>query len=287
MDNPLQIPIKNYKFNCRIEGDSSNELVIFLHGFPESAYMWRNLMKAIAKKNFFCVAPNLRGYSKEACPKGKTNYTIDKLVNDVIEISQYFGKDKFHLVGHDWGAAIGWKTAHDYKERIYSFTGISVPHLQSFGVAMEKDGEQRKMSAYIRNFQWPLLPEKQLRKHDFEVFKKLWKHSDESEINNYLSIFRNKSQLTGAINYYRANYKFLKSATKKQILGNIDVPTLFIWGNKDLAIGSYSVNNSHQYMKNHYEFIELGAGHWLIQTNYNDILTAVSKHLTAFQNKVK
>ena len=280
----MKIKIDNLVFDCRTDGDPKNELVIFLHGWPESSYMWKKLMSDFSKRGFYCVAPDLRGFSRDACPKGKKHYGIDQLAKDVINISKFLKKSKFHLVGHDWGAAIGWKVVHDYQDAIFSWTGISVPHLQAFGKAIVVDGEQRKMSQYIKNFQLPYLPEIQLRKNNFKVLKRLWKHSEPNEIDAYLEIFTNPEQLTASLNYYRSNYKLLKKAVKDQILGDIHVPTLFIWGNKDLAIGTYSVSESHQYMKNEYEFIELDSGHWLIQTNYQELKKAISKHIDRNKN---
>lgn len=284
MQETIQVKIGSFIFDCRTQGNKEDELIIFLHGFPETSYMWKELMSSFSENGFYCVAPNLRGYSKGACPKGKKHYSLDKLVNDVLGISKFLNKAKFHLVGHDWGAAIGWKVVHDYQDAILSWTGISVPHLQAFGKAIVVDEEQRKMSQYIKNFQLTYLPEMHIRKNDFKIFKKLWKNSESNEIDNYLEVFRNPKQLTAALNYYRSNYKFLKKAAKDQILGDINVPTLFIWGNEDVAIGSYSVNESHQYMKNDYQFLELDAGHWLIQTNYYELKKAITRHIDKNKN---
>lgn len=279
MQETIEIKIDDLIFDCRTDGDKENELVLFLHGFPETSYMWKRLMSGISKNGFYCVAPNLRGYSKGACPKGKRHYSLEKLVNDVLNISRFLNKPKFHLVGHDWGAAIGWKLVHDHQNAILSWTGISVPHLQAFGKAITVDEEQSKMSQYIKNFQMPILPEIQIRKDNFKIFRKLWKNSDSNEIDNYLQVFRNPKQLTAALNYYRSNYKWLKKATDEQILGDICVPTLFIWGKKDVAIGSYSISESHQYMKNDYEYLELDSGHWLIQTKYPELEKAIANHI--------
>lgn len=279
MLNTIELKIGDLVFDCRVDGNQESELVILLHGFPETSHMWINLMKDFSDMGFYCVAPNLRGYSKGACPKGVNHYSLDKLAKDVIEIARYFKKSKFHLVGHDWGAAIGWKVVHDHQSEILSWTALSVPHLQGFGTAIVKDDQQRKMSQYIRSFQWPVLPEKKIKKNDFELFRKLWKNSDSDEISDYLTVFRNRNQLTAAINYYRSNYKLLRKAVKGRILGDIHVPTLFIWGNKDLAIGSVSVDNSHQYIKNNYQYIELDTGHWLIQTKYDELRDSILKHI--------
>nr|WP_299488478.1 alpha/beta fold hydrolase [uncultured Allomuricauda sp.] len=279
MEKIIQIKIDELIFDCRTEGNEENTMVILLHGWPETSHMWKKLMSSLAGKGYYCVAPNMRGYSENACPKGKKHYTLDKLAKDVIDISKFLNKPKFHLVGHDWGALIGWKLVHDHQDKILSWTGISVPHPQAFGKAIMTNEEQTKMSQYIKNFQLPYLPEKQLRKDDFKILRKLWKNCEPAEIEDYLKVFSNPNQLTASLNYYRSNYKLLKQAAKGQILGDINVPTLFIWGNKDIAVGSHSVNEGHGFMKKDYEFIELDSGHWLIQTAYTELEKAISKHI--------
>ena len=283
MQERIEITVENLTFDCRIAGNESDDLVIFLHGFPETSFMWKRLISDISRLGFYCIAPNLRGYSSKACPSGKRNYTLDKLVKDVMEIANSVNREKFHLVGHDWGAGIGWKVAHDYPNSLLSWTGLSVPHLQAFGEAIAKDKEQKRMSRYIKSFQWPYLPERMIKKNDFALFKKLWKYSSADEIEDYLSVFRDKKKLTASLNYYRTNYRFLKNTAKRQILGEIHVPTLFIWGEKDMAIGSFAVENGHKFMKSDYVFLKLDAGHWLVQTKYKEVKSALGEHLMKYK----
>lgn len=274
-----QIKINDLEFDCRVSGDQQNELVILLHGFPETSHMWIELMNTLTSMGLFCVAPNMRGYSKNACPKGVKNYKIKYLVQDIVDIANSFHKDKFHLIGHDWGAVIGWNIVHDYKERIISWTGLSVPHIEAFFKALETDKEQQQKSSYIKLFSLPFIPEMRIRKNDFEKFRNLWKNSTPEEVTDYLSVFRNKKSLTAALNYYRANV----GKGKTTPIGNIKIPTLFIWGNKDLAIGGVSVENGHQYMKGDYTYKEVNGGHWLMQTNYTEVTTAITEHISKYK----
>ncbi|GAA4281048.1 alpha/beta fold hydrolase [Gaetbulibacter aestuarii] len=281
MTKTITIELGGLTFDCLAAGNEKDPLILFLHGFPETAFMWKNLIEDFSKKGFYGVAPNQRGYSKGACPNGKKNYRLNLLVEDIIGISKALNKHKFHLVGHDWGAVVGWKVTHDHPDKVLSWSALSVPHIQAFGNAMMTNPEQKKMSQYVKNFQIPFLPEMRIMKKDLALFKRLWKYSSEEEVADYLSVFRNRKQLTAALNYYRANYRMLKQAAKQQILGPIKVPTLFIWGNKDIAIGRAGVEASHKFMKGPYEFLELDAGHWLIQTNYKDlknVLFSLIKH---------
>ena len=96
-----------------------------------------------------------------------------------------------------------------------------------------------------------------------------------------MTVFRSKRSLTAALNYYRANFKLLISNK----YGDIKVPTLFIWGEKDMAIGAVSVANSYKFMTGYYKFLKLDAGHWLIQTKYIVIKKAITDHLIKFKDK--
>ena len=142
----MVINANNYKFDCRVSGNIKDELVILLHGFPETSYMYKDLIKDISDSGYYCIAPNLRGYSEGARPQGKNNYTLDKLVNDVLEMINHTGKDKLHIIGHDWGAVIGWQIAHDHPNKLLSWTALSVPHTNSFFNAILNDKEQKKKS---------------------------------------------------------------------------------------------------------------------------------------------
>ena len=271
-----KIKTGEFEFDCRVSGNQENEAIILLHGFPETSFMWINLMEKLSSIGFFCIAPNMRGYSKNACPKGVKHYKTQKLTLDILNIADAINKNKFHLIGHDWGAEIGWNVVYQNPERIISWTALSIPHSRGFGKAIKTDKRQRKKSRYISWFLLPILPEIMLRKNNFEKFRRLWKNSPPEELNDYLSVFRRKQTLTASLNYYRANL----GRGKKQPIGNITRPTLFIWGKNDLAVGRVAAENNHKYMKGDYNFLQLDGGHWLIQTNYMEVETAVIEHLT-------
>jgi len=275
-----KLKIGDLVFDCRVAGNEQNELAVFLHGFPETSFMWRQIMDKISSLGFYCIAPDMRGYSKDACPKGVKNYTVKKLREDILKLVKLVDKDKFHLIGHDWGAAIGWNLVYNNPGSVISWTGISVPHNRAFGKALKVDKEQRKKSRYISRFLIPMLPEIAIRKNNFERFRRLWKHSSPEEVENYLSVFRRKKSLTAALNYYRANI----GRGNNERIGDITTPTLFIWGRKDMAIGAFAAKSNERYIKGEYTFLGLDGGHWLIQSNYKDVEAAIIKHL--LKNKI-
>ncbi|MGW9686155.1 alpha/beta hydrolase [Flagellimonas sp. 2504JD1-5] len=280
MDQSKKISIGKLEFDCRFSGDKTNEPVILLHGFPETSIMWTRLMNYLASIGYYCIAPDMRGYSQGACPKGVKNYTLEKLKGDIFDISDVLGINKFHLIAHDWGAIIGWDIVYNNPDRIMSWTALSVPHHKAFAKAYKTDPIQKKKSRYVKLFLLPFIPEYKIRKDDFKGFRWLWKNSSPKEVENYLSVFRRKSSLTATLNYYRANL----GRKKMQSIGNIETPTLFIWGNKDLAVGEIAAKGNHKYMTGDYTFLEVDGGHWLIQTNYNQLEQAIERHLVKYSN---
>jgi pimeloyl-ACP methyl ester carboxylesterase len=271
MTGTKEINLGALRFDCRIAGTEKDELVILLHGFPETSIMWSGLMADLVREGYFCLAPNMRGYSKNACPKGKKHYTIEKLSQDVLDLATAVGKDKFHLIAHDWGAVVGWYLACHFPTKILTYTALSVPHLKGFFEALQTDADQQQRSKYIKLLVIPFIAEYKIRKNDFKLFRKLWKDSSEEELEDYLKTFREKKVLTAALNYYRANF----GKTRTEDIGEVHVPTLFIWGNKDMAIGPKGVTLGHEFVKGPYTFLKLNAGHWLMQTDYDTIKPAI------------
>ncbi len=147
-------------FSCRVSGlDNTGSTIILLHGFPETSKMWSKLIKILSDNNYRVIAPNQRGYSINARPLSVNEYKIDKLSQDVIDIANAFNADKFHLVGHDWGSAIGWFLCSLYGNRIITYTPLSVPHLDAFGDAIKNDKIQKKKSFYLKWFRLRFIPE--------------------------------------------------------------------------------------------------------------------------------
>ena len=283
MPSLRKIALQDLEFDCRVSGDEQDELIIMLHGFPETSIMWQGLMDRLSTLGFYCLAPDMRGYSENACPKGVKNYTLKKLGQDILNLADAVDKNKFHLIGHDWGAGIGWYVVYNHPDRIWSWTGLSVPHTRAFSKAIIVDKDQQKKSRYIKWFLLPFLPEMFIRKNDFQKFKRLWKHSSPEEVDHYLSVFRRKKSLTAALNYYRANI----GKGKMERIGEITVPTLFIWGKNDFAIGSFAAENCHKYIKGPYTYLALNGGHWLIQSNYSEVETAIVEHISKYKTWTK
>jgi pimeloyl-ACP methyl ester carboxylesterase len=166
-----------------------------------------------------------------------------------------------------------------YPQRIQSWSALSVPHIGAFGAAIRDDADQQQRSIYITFFQEPGVAEAALSANDFAALKNVWSASSDEEKAEYLSVFREPGALTGALNWYRGSQGIDPNAGVT--FGEVTTPTLFIWGNADTAIGRVGVEAGHKLMKGPYTFIELDAGHWLIQEQFERVSDAILTHIQA------
>jgi pimeloyl-ACP methyl ester carboxylesterase len=171
-----------------------------------------------------------------------------------------------------------------YPERLLSWTALSVPHVGAFGRAIREDADQAKRSQYITFFQEPGVAEAALSANDFAGLKNVWSASSEDEKAEYLSVFKEPGALTGALNWYRGS-RGIDPNSEVVAFGDVKVPTLFVWGNKDQAIGRVGVEAGHKFMKGPYNFVELDAGHWLMQEAGERVTAEIVGHLAANRGK--
>jgi pimeloyl-ACP methyl ester carboxylesterase len=264
-------------FRCR-EAGTSGEPVILLHGFPETSHMWIGLMERLATEGYRCLAPDQRGYSPGARPEGADQYRYVDTASDVVAIADAWGVDRFHLVGHDWGAGCGWAVLALHPERVLSWSALSVPHIAAFGRAIREDPDQQKRSQYVTFFQQPGVAEAFFSANGFAALKSIWTASPPEEVEEYLSVLSEPGALTAALNWYRGS-RGIDPEDPDVTFGPVETPTLLIWGNHDNAIGRVSTENAAAYMKGPYSFIELDAGHWLIQEQPERVTSAIASHL--------
>ena len=275
-DSFADVKTNDLTFTCRVGGmENDKETIFLLHGFPETSRMWNDFIKVLDKEGYRIIAPDQRGYSKGARPSKVSDYSIDKLSQDIINIANEFNIDKFHLVGHDWGSAVGWYIASNFSERIITWSALSVPHLDAFFYSLKNDKVQIKKSEYIKFFNKPILPELYFKIFSYKNLRNIWRKSSESEIISYLETFKQKRALKSALNWYRANFKDNESV----VIGDIYIPTLIIYGMNDMAIGVESVDKSEKFLQERYKIEKLDSGHWLIQESFEEVSKSIIEHI--------
>lgn len=267
--------VGEFTYDVRRAG-AGDELVILLHGFPETSHMWIPLIEHLAANGYTAVAPDLRGYSAGARPEGAENYGYPVMGEDIVQMATQLGYERFHLVGHDHGAGLGWMIVGLHADRISSWTSLSIPHIDAFGAALASNAEQRERSQYMNFFRQVGVAENALSGNDFAALRGVWNESPPEQVEEYLRVLTQPGALTGALNWYRGAL-----TDETQSVGKVSVPTVLIWGNQDQAIGRPGVDMAPEYMDGPYRLIELDAGHWLIQEDEETVLRETLAHIQA------
>jgi pimeloyl-ACP methyl ester carboxylesterase len=219
---------------------------LLLHGFPEAAFAWDELMQQLAGR-VACVAPNLRGYRGSSAPQELSAYRARPLVADIAAAIEALGAPVDLLVAHDWGGALAWNLAASRPELLRRLLIVNSPHPAAFLRELRSNPAQQAASAYM-NFLcrpdaegllsengharlWPffgaapwLTPARRAQ------FSAAWGPAGEG--------------LRGPLNYYRASplrppdgpQDALHRLELPAELRTVQVPTTVLWGERDAAL---------------------------------------------------
>jgi len=260
------------------------KLVILLHGFPEFWYSWRHQIAALSNE-YTVVAPDMRGFNLSDKPPNIGDYSIDKLVDDITGLIRYFGREQAAVVGHDWGAAIAWAVALKHPEYVSKLVAMQVPPASVW--KKNQTLKQFLASWYMFFFQIPVLPEYLLKLNDYAAMEKTLRNTTAKkgvftteDIAEYKKSWREPFALTAMLNYYRAN--ILKRFTgKSQSDAKIQVPTVFIYGEKDSAILPETVKGVGEAVDASFEEFRIpDSAHW-VQNEANGRVTEILRDFLA------
>lgn len=230
-----------------LTGDPAGKPVVLLHGFPEFWYSWRHQIPALSGAGFRLIVPDQRGYNLSDKPVGVRSYRLENLVNDVLGLTDHFGYDRVDLVGHDWGAAVAWEVAIHFPQRLKRLAILNVPHPAVMTAFLAKSPAQMIKSWYIAFFQIPGLADRLLRIRDYAVLGRLLAGSGKPEtfsagdLVEYREAWSQPGALTAMINWYRA---LLRYRPASPVDHRVHLPTLMIWGKRDVALGFAMVKPS-------------------------------------------
>ena len=272
-----RLDVGELRFNALASGPEEGELVLLLHGFPEFADAWCDVMQPIAGAGFYAVAVDQRGYSEGARPKNVSHYRVEHLVSDIQGFADALGRQRFHLAGHDWGGFLAWVFAAKYPGRVQSLSVLSTPHPDAFANALKSDADQQQRSKYISFFRMPGGAAEYFFQSDAcQKLRAVYQGKlSDSAIDENIRRLAAPRALTAALNWYRA-------LNLESRIGEITVPTLYIWSTDDLALGKTAAMETAKYVKGSYRFEKLeGMSHWLLAEAPERVSALLLEHLRA------
>ncbi len=240
-------------------------LVILIHGFPDYWYTWRKQMPALAK-HFTVVAIDQRGYNKSDQPEGVENYTMDKLVGDVVAVVDHFKQGKAVIVGHDWGGMVAWNFAMRHPKKTDRLVILNLPHPKGLLRELANNPQQQKNSQYARNFQKEgaaslLAPELLV----------LWVRDPKAR-KKYLEAFR-RSSIEAMLNYYKANYPREPYADSKREFPKVQCPVLMFHGLKDRYLLPGALNGTWNWVERDLTLITIPSSGHFVQQDAAELVT--------------
>ena len=274
----IQIDVGDHTFDARAIGPPEGELVLLLHGFPQTSYEWHAQLLALGEAGYRAVAPNQRGYSAGARPTEVADYQLDLLVADVLGIADALGAETFHLVGHDWGAVVAWTTADAAPARVETLTTLSIPHPAAF-VELLADMEscQYQASSYFDLFTLMGI-ESSFLANDAANLRAAYEGLSPEAIDDYLEVLGTPEALSAALNWYRAN--IADRVFLGEPAGTITVPTLFIWSDMDDAVCREGADLTADHVSADYRFEVIeGVGHWIPELAAEEVTGLLLEHL--------
>ena len=264
-------------FDARVAGPVSGDLVFLLHGFPQTSFEWRTQLSALGEAGFFTVAPNQRGYSASARPADIESYALPFLITDILNIADALGREEFHIVGHDWGAAVTWGVAIVSPSRVKTMTSVSIPHPDAFNAVLaDQMSCQYSASAYFDLFVMEGF-ENTLLANDAAALRAFYEGLTEEAIDEYVDVLGTPEALGAALNWYRAN---VFDRSFGPTVGPSTVPTMLIWSDMDAAICRDGVDLTEEHVTGPYrlEVIE-GASHWVPEVAADRVTELVLEQL--------
>jgi pimeloyl-ACP methyl ester carboxylesterase len=250
----------------------SGPLVVLLHGFPQCWFQYHHQLLDLSRDHTV-VAPDLRGCNLSSKPHDVHDYRTCEMVEDVRQLVDSLGFDRFILVGHDVGGAVAWSFALHHPDRLHGLVILDAPHPALFDRALRTDPDQQHASAYMLVARKPDAAER-FAADDFAALRAVF---DEPFISvqareAYAQSWRRPGALAGALRWFHAEGLGPESRNGTPANGNVvhdisplivSVPTMVVYSRQDAWVRPASHRGLERFVPD-LEFVELDAGsHWI------------------------
>jgi pimeloyl-ACP methyl ester carboxylesterase len=230
--------------------EGKGDAVLLLHGFPDSARVWRHQIPILTAAGFRVVAPDLRGFGASEKPADVSEYRVGRSVADMVAVLDDLQIERAHVVGHDWGAGVAWALALMAPERVNRLVAMSVGH-----PGVKRTLAQREKSWYMLLFQFPEA-EAILQQNDSALLREWAASHPDLDLDSF--------DLTAGLNWYRANLHPRRELDPPRALPPVKADTLGLWSTGDAFLLENGVKESGAHVEGswRYERIE-DASHWM------------------------
>jgi pimeloyl-ACP methyl ester carboxylesterase len=263
-------------FDVRDAGPGDGEPVVLLHGFPQDSTAWDRVAPALHQHGLRTLAPDQRGYSPGARPRGRAAYRLRETVGDVLALLDAAGLASAHVVGHDWGGLVGWALGAWHPDRVRTLTALSVPHPGAMARAMVTS-DQALRSSYIGLIQLPLLPERLILAGNGAALRRTLTEGGlpDDTVDSYVRRMQEPGALSPALAWYRALPWIARDP-----VGRVRVPTLHVWSTGDAYLGRAATEDTARFVAAPYRLEVLDdVSHWIPELAPDRTAELVTAHV--------
>ena len=254
----------------RESGPADGPVALMLHGFPESSFMWNDVMPAVADAGWRAVAPDFAGYGdSEPDPPG----TWERHMDSLERFRRELGIERCVLVVHDWGGLVGMRWACEHPDVVSALVISSTGFFP--------DGKWHGMAKALRE---PGTGEQLLAALDRDGFAAVMRESSagmtDEAIAEYSKAFADETRRRGQLELYRSG-DFSK--LEAYDLAALAVPTLLLWGEDDAFAPVAGAHRFQRELPDTELVVVDGARHFV----WEDASEECASALTAFLGRVR
>jgi pimeloyl-ACP methyl ester carboxylesterase len=265
----IEVKARGLTFDVHEGGPEGGEPVLLLHGFPQDSREFDLILPRLHAAGLRTYAMDQRGCSPGARPVEAGAYTMNSVTADAIAVLDSLGIEKAHVVGHDWGAQVGWQLAARHPDRVRTLTAVSVPHPRAMLLAIRVRPSQKARLAYFELFRRPFAEKLLLAQHALALRLMLRPIGMRAE--QYVAAMREPGRLTGGLHWYRAF-----DTSQIANLGVITVPTTFVWSDADGVVGLTAALRTRDWVRADYQLVVMrGVSHWVPEQAPRELADAV------------
>ena len=278
MEPKRSLQTSGVTFSYREAGAPDGQPVLFLHGFPDAANAWDELVERLQpkKRKLRFLIPSMRGYGETmVLQENLLGGQEAALAHDVVTFADALKLDRFIIVGHDWGARAAFDTAVLHPERVVALLTLSSPYVMYGG----RDLPPKQVQSYW--YQWYFQTaqgEKMLRTNATELCEHIW-HAwspgwrfSKKELQETAAYWRNPQFATVVLDSYRHRwgnslgrpaYAAEQDHLETRPKAKISVPTLFGYGTDDHCVLPEASEEQKSLFTGWYERVAIkGSGHF-------------------------
>ena len=239
-----------------VEDHGEGVPVLLIHGWPDSARLWRHQVPVLVANGYRVITPDMRGFGRSERPAEVAGYGLRNLVGDAGAILDHFGIEKAHVVGHDWGAGVAWLAAILAQDRVRTLTAISVGH-----PLVPRSLRQYEMAWYQLFFQFAGVAEATLA-HDDWAWLRRFSRGD-GDLEQAIADLSRPGALTASLNWYRANLA-PRMPRPPMTLPPVTAPTMGIWSTGDHYLDGEGMKKSGAFVQAQWRYEEIpDSSHWV------------------------